>query len=193
MKQNRLIVFSIVINFFLYQYIEGCSVGQANNREWNVASIVSSLARNVGTQASSLNILVQQDFSGSFTALQALSTQALSVQSLMSSVDSTLSQVSSSVSTILSEMTIISSQVNVIDLALIGIHVNSFGGTWTALAALQNNITTRIQSADAQALTISAIVDTLSATALVEFVATATNLQKLSNDVVSTMLSLIHI
>ena len=190
-KKSFWLSFTITIllscTVFFFAYINADTVGQQPRRAWDIALDTFNTAETVESKVCAFEVSILQDCPATFTAIQAVTDKACTVESAINVIDSSIDQELLTVQTVLSRVELIDQTVVNLSNSIKSIRVDDFGGTWTALDGLEQNLCDKFESSFDDLATIESKIDQLTADNLVQFTATFTKLEVLATDVFDTM------
>lgn len=188
MKRNIVITGLISTLFFCTVYTN--KVTPSTPRLWDNALANLSQSDVILSKICVIEGEVQADFSGVFTMLDAIDDKTATIISATSIVDLFLDTINTNISTINSKVDVINTELNTIISTVNVIHVNDFGGTWTALNELQTVLLDKLGDALSDVDLIDSKLDILAGVQESHFIDTYTILQSISADELSLLVEL---
>jgi len=161
-----------------------------SERQWEIAASTLDTAETVESKVCEIEFVVEDlliDFSGTFTALDALHDKICTVDSKVDIVSSWVEQISTEIDSFGSKIELVQYEtISMCDIINV-VHIDDFGGTWTALDELNDTMCDKLGSIIDRLTIIESKVDQLIEDNTAQFIATFTKLQILSLDVLNTM------
>lgn len=188
MKQFALsCLYGVVILAGFYCCTHVAATTGSSRRMWDVALDIYLTAETTESKLCVLGNTIDQDLAGTFTALVSLEEKICTIQNTTNTIDSLIDSIDLEIQTILSKTEILDAEIIQITETTDAIHVNDFGGTWSALEQLNTTICEKFDVVLADITTIESKVDVLDVDNLAQFIATFTQLEALSSDIMTVM------
>lgn len=181
---NGIILFLYIINVVITM---PSTVTNAGSRIWNTVEQTQGLLDTIESKVDVLDNLIVASSIGTFTLLNAVLQKSCSLESIVDCSFTQVSAIDINLRTLNSLLDVVDNTVGTIKQSVDSIHINDFGGTWTAIAAIQETLCSKSELLLDNLDTIDSKIDVFVEQESAHFIATFTSLEAIADDVLDTL------